>query len=73
MDHIYLVFKFVSPYERLVLFTLLLIISLTITFQSLSNQPKQHFSTVITESRGPVRVHIERVGPNLEIFKRSCR
>lgn len=46
--------------------------SLTVTFEPLSDEPKQHLSTVVAEGRSSVRVHIERVRPNLEIFKGGC-
>lgn len=46
--------------------------SLTVTFEPLSDQPKQHLSAVVAEGRSSVRVHIERVRPNLEIFKSGC-
>lgn len=46
---------------------------LTVTLEPLSDQPKQHLSTVVTEGWGPVRVHVEGMRPNLEIFKRGCR
>lgn len=59
--------------KLLFLFTHHLPIFLTITLEPLSDQSEQHLSTVITEGWGPVRVHIECMGPNLEIFKRGCR
>ena len=46
---------------------------LTVTFEPLSDQTEQHLSTVVAEGRGPVRVHVEGVGPNLEVFKCGCR
>lgn len=46
--------------------------SLTVTFEALSDKPKQHLPTVVAEGRSSVRVHVERVGPNLEIFKGGC-
>lgn len=48
-------------------------IFLTVTLEPLSDQSEQHLSTVVAEGRGPVRVHVECVRPNLEIFKRGCR
>lgn len=46
--------------------------SLTVTFEALSDEPKQHLPAVVAEGRSSVRVHVERVGPNLEIFKGGC-
>lgn len=46
--------------------------SLTVTFEPLPDEPKQHLPTVVTEGRSSVRVHIERMRSNLEIFKGGC-
>lgn len=46
--------------------------NLTVTLESLSDQPEQHLPAVIAEGRGPVRVHVERMWTNLEVF-RLCR
>lgn len=57
----------------LFLFTLHLPVFLTVTLEPLSDQSEQHLSTVIAEGWGPVWVHVECMGPNLEIFRRGCR
>lgn len=46
--------------------------SLTVAFEALSDEPKQHLPAVVAEGRSAVRVHVERVRPNLEIFKGGC-
>lgn len=40
----------------------------TFTFESLSDQAPQHLPTVITEGRGLVGVHIQGMGPDLEVL-----
>lgn len=46
--------------------------SLTVTFEPLSDESKQHLSAVVAEGRSSVRVHVERMRTNLEIFKGGC-
>lgn len=62
-----------SNSHRVTLFRFILFTALTITLQPLSDQSKQHLSTVVAEGRGSVRVHVEGVGSNLKIFKGGCR
>lgn len=78
MEHIWWVLQFIShrnlwtTSKCLFLFTRHLSLFLTVTFEPLSDQSEQHLSTVITEGWGTVWVHVECVGPNLEIFKCGC-
>lgn len=78
-EHIWWVLHFIcqrnlwSTSKCLLVFTIYLPVFLTVTLEPLSDQPEQHLSAVITEGRGPVGVHIECMGPNLEIFKCGCR
>lgn len=46
--------------------------SLTVTFEPLSDESKQHLSAVVAEGWSSVRVHVERMRTNLEIFKGGC-
>lgn len=45
---------------------------LTVALEPLPDQAKEHLAAVVAEGRRPVRVHVERMRANLEVF-RLCR